>query len=68
VPTRVVSDLLRHSDTGITLDVYQHVTPAMSGQAVLVLEEVFRGDRDPLVVNLAVNLDDQTTDSAALGS
>jgi integrase len=68
VPTRVVSDLLRHSDTAITQNLYQHLTPTMSGQAVLVLEDVVRDDRDPLVVNLAVNPGCEAPGSTALGS
>jgi integrase len=38
VDIRVVSDLLGHSSTTITQNVYQHVSPSMSRQAVDVLE------------------------------
>ena len=43
VDTKVVSNLLRHADVGITQNLYQHVTPRMQWQAVQALEGVLGG-------------------------
>jgi integrase len=45
VHTKVVSEVLGHASVGITLDLYSHVTPGMSDQAVSAMEVVF-GHRD----------------------
>lgn len=39
-PTRVVSDVLGHSNTKITENLYQHVTPNMTATAVLALDKL----------------------------
>jgi integrase len=33
IPTKVVSEILGHSSTRVTEDVYQHVTPGMQADA-----------------------------------
>jgi integrase len=43
VPTRIVSDLLRHSDTKITENLYMHVTPTMQQQAVTAMDTLLGG-------------------------
>jgi integrase len=42
VHPKVVSELLGHSQVGVTLDLYSHVTPAMHRQAVLTFDELLR--------------------------
>jgi integrase len=43
VHTKVVSEMLGHASVGITLDLYSHVTPSMSQQAVTAMERLFDG-------------------------
>jgi integrase len=55
VPTRVVSDLLGHAQTGTTSDLYQHVTPTMLSEAASAMDRVLSPDSTPLAVSLAVS-------------
>ena len=50
VHPKVVSELLGHSQLGVTLDLYSHVTPTMHRQAVTTFDELLRSE----AVNLAV--------------
>ena len=47
---KIVSEMLGHTQVGITLDVYSHVTATMQHQAVNALDDL-------LAVKLAVNQD-----------
>ncbi len=42
VHPKVVSEILGHSQIGITLDLYSHVTPTMQREAAQAMEEVLR--------------------------
>lgn len=42
VHPKVVSELLGHSQVGVTLDLYSHVTPTMHRQAVTTFDELLR--------------------------
>jgi hypothetical protein len=53
VHPKIVSELLGHTQVGITLDVYSHVTATMQHQTVSALDDL-------LAVKLAVNQDGQT--------
>jgi site-specific recombinase XerD len=46
VHPKVVSELLGHSQIGIILDLYSHVTVTMQQQAVTALDDLF-GDLEP---------------------
>jgi integrase len=50
VHPKIVSELLRHTQVSITLDVYSHVTATMQHQAASALDDL-------LAVKLAVNQD-----------
>jgi hypothetical protein len=52
VHPKIVSEMLRHSQIGITLDLYLHVTATMQHQAASAPDGL-------LAVNLAVNEGDQ---------
>lgn len=52
VHAKVVSEMLGHTEVGITLDLYSHVTPTMQKGAADALDGLLG---DPLAVNLAVN-------------
>lgn len=52
VHPKVVSEMLGHSDIGVTLNLYSHVTPTMQKQAVDALDDLLG---ETLAVNLAVN-------------
>jgi integrase len=52
VNTKVVSELLGHTQVSTTMDIYQHVTPPMQQHAAGVFDDLLS---DPLAVNLAVN-------------
>lgn len=43
VHPKIVSEMLGHSQVGITLDLYSHVTPTMQRQAVEALDAVLGG-------------------------
>jgi integrase len=43
VHPKVVSEMLGHSQIGITLDLYSHVTPSMQAGAVQALEALLGG-------------------------
>jgi integrase len=43
IPAKVVAEILGHSSTRITLDVYSHVTPGMQEQAVAAMDRASRG-------------------------
>jgi integrase len=45
VHPKIVSEMLGHTEIGITLDLYSHVTPTMQAEAVRVLDAVF-GSKD----------------------
>lgn len=53
VHPKIVSEMLGHTQVGITLDVYSHVTATMQHQAVSALDDL-------LAVKLAVNQDRET--------
>ena len=38
VHAKIVSELLGHTQTGVTLDLYSHVSPSMHAQAVHALD------------------------------
>ena len=42
VHPKVVSELLGHSQVGVTLDLYSHVTPTMHRQAAQAFDEILR--------------------------
>ncbi|HXI95280.1 MAG TPA: hypothetical protein VNG04_04090 [Candidatus Acidoferrum sp.] len=42
VDAKTVSEMLGHSSTGFTLDVYGHVTARMSPQAANVMDDLFQ--------------------------
>jgi integrase len=42
-PPKVVSEMLGHSQTGITMDLYSHVTPTMHRDAVTALNRLLKG-------------------------
>ena len=44
VPARVVMDILGHSSSRITLDVYSHVTPRLSDEAAAAMERALWGE------------------------
>lgn len=46
VPTKVASEYLGHSNTGITENTYQHVLPGMQAQVAAVMDTLL-GDLDP---------------------
>jgi integrase len=43
VNTKVVSEMLGHGQVGITMDLYQHVTPTMQQQAVDTFDGILTG-------------------------
>ncbi len=45
VPTKIVSEMLGHSSTSITADVYSHVTPTMQRAAASVMDAAVGGAR-----------------------
>lgn len=45
LPAKVVSEMLGHASTTITLDIYAHVTPTMQRDAAAVMDEVVGGTR-----------------------
>jgi integrase len=47
---KVVSEMLGHSSVNITLSLYAHVTPAMHYTASRVMEQVLRGEINPLAL------------------
>ncbi|MFL6238638.1 MAG: site-specific integrase [Actinomycetes bacterium] len=52
VHPKIVSEMLGHTEVGITLDLYSHVTPTMQAEAVRALDAVFGSqngsqDHDP---------------------
>ncbi len=42
VHPKVAAEMLGHSNVGITLDLYSHVTPTMQREAVAAMDDVFR--------------------------
>jgi integrase len=42
---KIVSDMLGHSQVGITLNLYSHVTPTMQKQAAEAMDSLFRAAR-----------------------
>ena len=54
VHPKVVSEMLGHTQIGIALDLYSHVTVTMQRQAVTALYDLF-GDLEPWAVSLPVN-------------
>ncbi len=42
VPPKVVSEMLGHSQVGITLDLYSHVTPTMQRQATAAMDALLQ--------------------------
>jgi len=51
VNTKVVSEMLGHSQVSVTMDLYQHVTPMMQQRAADAFDDLLL---EPLAVNLAV--------------
>jgi integrase len=45
IPTRVVADLLGHSQVSLTMNVYQHVVPTMRKEASDRLEAMYAGSQ-----------------------
>lgn len=45
---KIVSEMLGHAQTGITLDIYSHVMPHMREQAAAAMEEVLRESGEAL--------------------
>jgi integrase len=43
VNTKVVSEMLGHSQVGVTMDLYQHVTPTMQQQAADTFDGILAG-------------------------
>ena len=39
---KVVSEMLGHSQVGVTLDLYSHVTPTMHQQAAMAFDDLLR--------------------------
>jgi hypothetical protein len=54
INTKVASEMLGHSRVGVTMDLYQHVTPTMQQAAPQALDTLLS---DPVAVNLAVSED-----------
>jgi integrase len=52
VNTKVVSEMLGHSQMSVTMDLYQHVTPTMQQRAADAFDDLLS---EPLAVNLAVS-------------
>jgi integrase len=50
VHPKVVSEMLGHTDIGITLDLYSHVTPTMQAEAANALDRVLGNPSGPSVV------------------
>ncbi len=49
IPTKVVSEILGHSSTRVTEDVYQHVSPGMQADATSRVERLLRDSRENIV-------------------
>lgn len=45
IPTKVVSEILGHSSTRVTEDIYQHVTPGMQADATSRVAHLLRSAR-----------------------
>ena len=45
VHPKIVSEMLGHSTTAITLDLYSHVTPTMQREAAAIFDSVLGGAR-----------------------
>jgi integrase len=61
INTKVVSEMLGHSRVGVTMDLYQHVTPTMQQEAARAFDTLLS---DPVAVNLAVSDSDQASPEA----
>jgi integrase len=46
---KVVSEMLGHANTSMTLDVYSHATPTMQRQAATAFDQIFLSDRNQTV-------------------
>lgn len=52
VPTKVLSEMLGHSSTGITENIYQHVLPHMQDSAAAVMDAVLGRRADNLLTRV----------------
>ena len=53
VHPKIVSEMLGHSNIGITLDLYSHATPTMQEKAAAALDELLGSDSNPCPGRLA---------------
>jgi hypothetical protein len=65
VNTKVVSEMLGHSQVGVTMDLYQHVTPTMQEAAAQVFDTLLSA---AVAVTVAVNSESTNPERPAVVS
>lgn len=55
--SKIVQELLGHSQISMTLDTYSHILPSLQEEAVNRLNTLFENKENPVAVTVAVNLD-----------